>query len=105
MKYQALKRLKTKTKLLKLCDTLAEADQIIKQDGGIFNSFAYIGGWPVYVNEANNLYYNIQGLADVGVVCSIPQQELDQFDFTAGQEPEEVKCICACGNEHMTQPL
>lgn len=29
MKYQALKRLKTKTKLLKMCDTLQEAHDII----------------------------------------------------------------------------
>ena len=102
MKYQALKGLKTKTKVLGIFDTLQEAHQVITMAGGIFQCFSYIGGWPAY-SDNKNYHYNIQGLADIGVVCSIPKQELDQFDFIG--KPVEVKCICACGNEHMTQPL
>lgn len=86
MKYQALKRLKTKTKLLKLCDTLQEAHEIIKAEGAIFDSFSYIGGFPVYAkyttNDQRPTFYSIQGLAmPLGVVCSLPKEELSAFKF------------------------
>lgn len=83
MKYQALKRLKTKTKLIKMCDTLQEAHDIIKQEGGKFHSFSYIGSFPVYQSEKHT--YNIQGaiMLDTGgyIVCSLNEDKLKAFNF------------------------
>ena len=82
MKYQALKRLKTKNKLLKLCNTLQEAHETITTDGGKFREFSYIGGFPVYVNEATSKVYNIQGLHEVyNIVLGIDKKELSAFNF------------------------
>lgn len=81
MKYQALKQLKTKIKLLKMCDTLAEAHRTIQEAGGIFHSFSYVGGFPVYF-KGGTQPFSIQGYYEpMGVVCSIPQKELDDFIF------------------------
>ena len=83
MKYQALKRLKTKRKLLKMCDTLQEAHDIIKAQGGVFREFSYIGGFPVYVSEDDKNCFSIQGMAtSFGVVCSLDEAEKKAFDFT-----------------------
>ena len=83
MKYQALKRFKTKTKLLKLCDTLQEAHDIIKNEGAEFVEFSYMGGFPVYRNEKTA--FNIQGafMLEVGgyVVCSLNDTEKLSFNF------------------------
>lgn len=82
MKYQALKQLKTKTKLLKLCDSLKEAHEVIKEDGGKFICFSYIGGFPAYRNEVYNRHYNIQGLVEgLNVMCSLNKEELSKFNF------------------------
>ena len=80
MKYQALKGLKTKTKVLGIFDTLEEAHSAIVSVGGQFHGFSYMGGFPAYVDE-KNYHYNIQGLADCGVVCSISQEKLAAFNF------------------------
>jgi hypothetical protein len=80
MKYQALKRLKTKSKLLKLCDTLKEAHETIKAEGASFDSFSYMGGFPIYQNEKN--YYSIQGLHEkFNCVLGIGKEELQAFNF------------------------
>jgi len=90
MKYQALKSLKTKTKLLKMCDTLQEAhDVITKQEGATFNCFSYVGGFPLYMkyttNNKNPIFYSIQGqfFLDNGehIVCSIDEKEKSQMNF------------------------
>ncbi len=86
MKYQALKKLKTKTKLLKICDTLAEAHNVITADGAKFHSFSYMGGFPIYEieKESGHKYYSIQGLHETfGVVLSLNKDELSAFNFTA----------------------
>lgn len=81
MKYQALKRLKTKTKVLKICDSLAEAHKIISEDGGKFVEFSYMGGFPVYLNEKNQAY-NIQGLHEqLNIVLGIDKELLSAFNF------------------------
>lgn len=84
MKYQALKRLKTKTKLLKMCDTLQEAHDIITKDHNAnFIEFSYIGGFPVYRNDKN--VFSIQGACMLNngghIVCGIDEQELSNFNF------------------------
>ena len=84
MKYQALKRLKTKTKLIKLCDTLQEAHDVIKAEGAKFHSFSYIGGFPIYEREkeSGKYYYNIQGLHEqLNIVLGLNQKELSVFNF------------------------
>lgn len=85
MKYQALKRLKTKLKVLKICDTLQEAhDLITKKEGAEFQSFSYIGGFPIYEKEKERgqKYYTIQGLHEVyGIVLSLDEEEKKSFNF------------------------
>lgn len=84
MKYQALKRLKTKTKLLKMCDTLQEAHALITAEGAKFHSFSYIGGFPIYESEkeSGRNYYSIQGYVErMQVMCSLPKQEVEIFNF------------------------
>ena len=80
MKYQALKGLKTKTKVLGIFNTLSEAHQAIVKAGGRFECFSYMGGFPAYVDD-KNYHYNIQGLADIGVVCSLSDEEKNKFNF------------------------
>ena len=80
MKYQALKGLRTKTKVLGVFNTLNEAHQAIRDAGGVFKCFSYIGGFPAYIDD-KNYTYNIQGQADIGFVCSIPTDELSKFNF------------------------
>ena len=84
MKYQALKKLKTKTKVLKICDTLQEAHDIIKAEGAKFHSFSYIGGFPIYEveKESGRNYYNIQGLHEtLNIVLGLNKDELSDFNF------------------------
>lgn len=79
MKYQALKRLKTKTKLLKMCDTLDEATAVILADDptAIFCGLSYIGQFPQYQGKHT---YNVQGSVQLAngqsVVCSLSKDEL-----------------------------
>lgn len=83
MKYQAIRSLKTKNKVLKICDTLKEAHEVIIADGGNFMEFSYYGGFPVYVNTVTKKVWNIQGLAEgMGIVCSLNKEELSAFDFS-----------------------
>jgi len=84
MKYQALKQLKTKSKLLKMCDTLQEAHDIItKENNATFKEFSYMGGFPVYRNDKHT--FSIQGacMLDVGghIVCGLDTKELTNFNF------------------------
>lgn len=82
MKYQALKRLKTKTKLLKLCDTLKEAHDIIRAEGAVFQGFSYVGGFPMYQKTATNQDYSIQGLhEELNIVLSLSEEEKRSFNF------------------------
>ena len=89
MKYQALKRLKTKSKLLKLCDSLKEAHEFMKSEGAKFHSFSYIGNFPIYEREkeSGRSYYSIQGavMLNTGehIVCSLDDKELKAFNFRA----------------------
>ena len=84
MKYQALKKLKTKTKLMKMCDSLQEAHETIKAEGAKFHSFSYIGGFPIYEREkeSGKYYYSIQGFIEgLNVLSSIDKEELNKFNF------------------------
>jgi hypothetical protein len=90
MKYQALEALKTKTKLLKMCDTLPEAISVITSLGARFESLTYIGGFPHFVRlpagtETRQRHYEIQGSCDMGngqsVVCSLDKKELEAVGF------------------------
>lgn len=83
MKYQAVKQLKTKTKLLRMCDTLAEADMLIRSHGGRYEGLSYIGSFPTYRDEQNRIY-SIQGAVlfrDRSVICSLDQKELELYPF------------------------
>lgn len=88
MKYQALKRLKTKTKVLKVCDTLKEAHEVIKNEGAIFDSFSYIGGFPIYAKYTTTnkepTFYNIQGLHEgYNIVLGLDDKEKLSFNFNS----------------------
>ena len=82
MKYQALKQLKTKNKLLGVFKTLQEAHNFIRDTGATFMEFSYIGGFPVNVDTIKKRVFSIQGLADIGVVCSIPDAEKGKVLFS-----------------------
>lgn len=70
MKYQAIQHLKTKSKLLGLFDSFAEARKAITDRGGVFQKFTYVGGFPLYENEKGQTF-TVQGYAlPWGVVCS-----------------------------------
>lgn len=78
MKYQVLKRLKTKSKLIKMCETLEEAIGVLKGLGAKFIELSYIGQFPTYKTETH--YYQIQGAVMLGVgghiVCGFEKEEL-----------------------------
>lgn len=83
MKYQAIKQLKTKSKLLKMCDTLQEAHNTIKNEGATFQGFSYMGGFPMY--DGSKHTYTIQGAfmcKDGHIVCSLDDKEKATFNFT-----------------------
>jgi len=79
MKYQALQHLKTKSKLLKMCDTLQEAKNVIMAKGARYERLSYYGGFPTF--SLGSKTFSIQGavMFDTGnhIVCSIPQKELE----------------------------
>lgn len=82
IKYQAIKNLKTKSKLLKMCDTLKEAHKVLKAEGANFHDYSYMGGFPIYKSNTN--HYSIQDVVilDIGhIVCSIDDKELKAFNF------------------------
>lgn len=82
MKYQAIRQLKTKNKLLKVCDSLKEAHETIKADGGVFFEFSYFGGFPTYCNTVTKRVHQIQGQHEtLGIVLSLNNDELSKFDF------------------------
>ncbi len=66
MKYQVLKHLKTKSKLVAMCDTLAEAQNVLAEKGATYWKLSYIGSFPIYTNAKDT--YSIQGFVPtVGV--------------------------------------
>ena len=80
MKYQVLKGLKTKNKLIKLCDSLKEAHEVLKSIGAKFVELSYIGQFPVYTDGKNT--YNIQGLhTGYNIVLGLDKAELETFNF------------------------
>ena len=84
MKYQVLKALKTKNKLVKLCDTLAEAHETIKAQGVPFMELSYIGQFPTYASSVKKQVYQIQGLHDtLGICLGLSKEELSTFNFNA----------------------
>jgi len=84
MKYQVLRAYKTKNKLVKLCDSLQEAHNVIKKEGVPFMELSYIGNFPTYASSVNKKVFQIQGLHEgFNIVLGLAQKELDAFDFTA----------------------
>jgi len=84
MKYQVLKALKTKNKLIKLCDTLAEAHETIRALDVPFMELSYIGQFPTYACSVKKQVYQIQGLHEsLGIVLGINKEELSAFNFNA----------------------
>lgn len=84
MKYQAIKHNKTGTRLLGLFDTLHEAHERIRKEGGRYEGRSYIGGFPVFTDEKRRTY-SIQGGVEFSisngvttnlVVCSLNDREL-----------------------------
>jgi hypothetical protein len=82
MKYQAIQHLKTKSKLLKMCDTLQEAKQLIVGLGARYEGRSYVGGFPTF--SLNNKRFSIQGaymLSDGNhIVCSLPDKEAEEVE-------------------------
>ncbi len=80
MKYQVLKRLKTKSKLIKMCESLEEAVSVLKGLGATFIELSYIGQFPTYKTSTH--YYQIQGQhATLGIVLGLSKEELSTFKF------------------------
>lgn len=83
MKYQVLKRLKTKTKLIKMCDSLEESIGVLKRLGAEFVEISYIGQFPTYKTSSH--YYQIQGaiiLSDGNhIVCGLDKEEILKVKF------------------------
>ena len=83
MKYQVLKKLKTKSKLIKMCDSLEEAVSVMKDLGAKFIELSYIGVFPTFKTDTH--YYQIQGafMLDNGshIVCGF-DKEAKSFNFT-----------------------
>ena len=73
MKYQTIKHLKTKSKIIALSDTFSEALNIVPIPAK-FIELSYIGNFPVFTD--GKYTYSIQGLADIGIVCSLPEKDL-----------------------------
>lgn len=82
MKYQVLKALKTKSKLIKLCDTLQEAHDTIKALDIPFMELSYIGQFPTYASSVKKQVYQIQGLHEgYNIVLGLSKDELSTFNF------------------------
>ena len=80
MKYQAIKHLKTTSKVLGYMDTIEEAHALILKKGARFDGISYIGGFPTFRDDRGKVY-SIQGFVPIGlgdgVVCSLPQKEVE----------------------------
>lgn len=83
MKYQAIQHLKTKSKLLKICDTLQEANNEIMKKGARYEGRSYVGGFPTFSSPIGNKRYSIQGACLLSngnfIVCSLPNKEIEIF--------------------------
>jgi len=81
MKYQAIQHLKTKTKLLKMCETLQEAKQVIMEKGARYDGRSYLGGFPTF--SLNGKSFSIQGACffkdGKHIVCSLPEKEVESL--------------------------
>lgn len=73
MQYQVIQHLKTKSKKLAVLGTAEEAKKFIEGTGARFSEYSYIGDFPVFVDGHKT--YSVQGLASIGVVCSLPKEE------------------------------
>ena len=80
MKFQALHHLKTKSKLLKMCDTLQEAKLTIENLGARYEGLSYYGGFPSF--SLKDRMCSIQGAHFINkekfIVCSIPAEEIEK---------------------------
>lgn len=83
MKYQIVKKLKTKSKTISLHDSLADAVAKVRELGGMFDCCSYFGMFPMFSDYERKDFYSIQGLTEgaLQVVCSIPKKELEKFNF------------------------
>ena len=82
MKYQVIRKLKTKNRLEKMCDTLQEAHEYIKEQGVSFMELSYIGQFPTYASSVNKKIYQIQGQHEqLGIVLGLSEKELSDFNF------------------------
>lgn len=73
MKYQTIKHLKTKSKVLALSDSFAEAITAIPAPAA-FVELSYVGGFPVFTDAKH--YYSIQGQVEgLEIVCSLPEAD------------------------------
>lgn len=78
MKYQVLKSLKTKSKLIRLCDTLQEAKDTLVSLNAHFCELSYVGQFPVYSDNKHT--YSIQGLHDhLKVMLSLSKDDLATY--------------------------
>ena len=78
MKYQLIKHLKTKTKLLKMFETVQEAKKYIESTGARFNGLSYIGQFPIYVDGHSK--YSIQGYhEEYKIVLGLNKEDLAIF--------------------------
>ena len=84
MKYQIIKHNKTGSKKLAMVNTMAEAKEFVKNIdtknlGMLFNGLSYIGQFPTFVDNKNKIY-SIQGSVDgLGIVCSLPKEDLAEY--------------------------
>lgn len=77
MKYQTIKHLKTKAKLIALSESFTEAVAKIPAPA-VFRELTYIGGFPVFTSEGHT--YSIQGFVErLGVMCSLPEEDVKQY--------------------------
>lgn len=77
MKYQTIKHLKTKSKVVALSDTLAEAIAAIPMPAS-FLELTYMGQFPIY-NSAKGVY-SIQGqVKGLGIVCSLKKEDIASY--------------------------
>lgn len=78
MKYQLIRHFKTVSRVLTVYDTLADCHKFADQDTVKFNGLNYIGNFPIF-NDNRGWVYSIQGLSDLGIVCSLPKGEAESF--------------------------
>lgn len=80
MKFQVIQHLKTKSKskLLKMCDSLIEAKGFLTVLGARYEGISYYGGFPTF--SLKNKKFSIQGVVmlDSGdhLVCSLENKDV-----------------------------